>query len=572
MEMVAERYPDQYSEILQGLHNIGEDVATHYGGVGSLTLESFFLPKKVQQARQKLTTELEAIRANPALDIKEKNARTALALEKAKDKLGESVLRELKDSSFGVQIKGGSRGNKNQALSLLVGSLLAYDNEGDEIPLPILRGFSEGLTPSEYWATAMSARSGLIGTKLATPEAGNIANQIIGALQRLRVVEAKEPKSKAGYPISPTDPNYEGSIIAKDVGTIAKAGDVLTPRLARKIKQIQDVILIHSPITSQAEFGISQEAAGKISGEFPSIGAFSGISAAQSLTEPLSQTAIGSKHVGSRAAPGIESIKQLIEIPANIPEEAAIVENAGRVLKIEDSPIGGKIIYVGGDKYAIAAGLEPTVKVGQQVERGQTISQGVPSPRRLVQLKGIGEGRKDFVDIFSQALREAGIDHNKRNVEYIARGLINHVRITQPFKSWLPGDLVEFSALSRQYAPREGGGAVPPSRAVGQYLEEPVAHLTVGTQLSKKNAKLLDKLGFKEVLVHKEAPPFVPEMRRAMESTMHAPDWLMRMGGYHLQRSMLSALHGGQAPAKPTEPTSVLAQTILQGAPATIKG
>jgi len=568
MMLVAKRHPDKYKDVLQSLHEIGEDVGSGYGGVGSLTLDSLVPNKELALIKNGIRKKIITLKSNPNLTPDQRDAKIIAVVQEGRDQLSSRISGSLESTAFGVQLKGGTRGSPSQVMSIITGDMLASDGMGKVIPLPLMRGYSEGLSPAEYWVAAQPARSGLIGTKLATPEAGNVANQLAISLHRLRITEAKEKSDRVGIPIDPSDSDYIGSVLSRDIPSIANAGDILTPELARVLKKVKKKkILIHSPITSQAEFGISQQAAGEWYNGLLPIGAFAGITAGQALSEPLSQVAISSKHQGQRTAPGLDLIKQLVTVPTHFPAEAPVSKASGRVLRIKDTATGAKSITIGNEEYIAPPGMEPLVELGDTVEQGQVLSQGMPNPRLLAQYRGIGAGRVEFARIFSKALKDSGIDHNKRNVEYLARGLINHVRITTPYKDWLPGDLVEFSRLSRTYKPRKGAALSRLNAAAGKYLEEPVGYFTIGTQLNKSTAKKLSDMGFDEVLVNTDAPPWTAEVRRGMEASMHSDDWLQRLGGYYLKDSFLDALHSGNAPAKPLDPTALFTQLVTTGAP-----
>jgi len=193
------------------------------------------------------------------------------------------------------------------------------------------------------------------------------------------------------------------------------------------------------------------------------------------------------------------------------------------------------------------------------------LSTGISNPATIARVLGIGDARRRFVDIFSDALKESGIGHNKRNIEFIARGLVDHARIDKPYGDFLPGDIVEFSALSRHYQPREGAVAANPTQSVGRYLEKPVAYHTIGTRITRPMAKELKALGYGDLLVHSEPPPFSPEMRRAMDASRYSLSWMDRLGGFYLKRSLLDALYSGQTSSDPTNPVDLIPQIVMEG-------
>ena len=86
---------------------------------------------------------------------------------------------------------------------------------------------------------------------------------------------------------------------------------------------------------------------------------------------------------------------------------------------------------------------------------------------------------------------------------------------------------------------------VPPNRAVGQYLERPVLHHTIGTKIRPGMLKEMQQLGVNAVYAHPEPPPFEAEMIRGMANAAHDPDWQTRMLGSYQQKSTLEAARRG---------------------------
>ena len=163
----------------------------------------------------------------------------------------------------------------------------------------------------------------------------------------------------------------------------------------------------------------------------------------------------------------------------------------------------------------------------------------LPNPAKIVEHKGIGEGRRYFTEAFRDATASAGIPAHRRNIELLARGLINHVRLTDEVGDHVPEDVVPYSTLERNYQPREGTRRLPPSQAKGKYLEEPVLHHTIGTPLRPRMIKELEDFGVKEVSVHDNPPPFQAEMVRGMANLGADEDWMTSMYGSGLKASLL---------------------------------
>ena len=204
-------------------------------------------------------------------------------------------------------------------------------------------------------------------------------------------------------------------------------------------------------------------------------------------------------------------------------------------------------MLIGDTEHYIPAGLESLVKPGQRVEQGDIMSECIPNPAELVEHLGIGAGRLNFVHSFKKAFKDSGMNANRRNIEVLTRGLVNHVNVTESdgVDNALPGDLVEYSSIARNYRPRYGFKVARPAAVVGHYLERPVNQYSIGTRITKRVADDLDQSGVQQVTAHAEPAPFQPKMVRAMEQSLVAPDWQTRLGGSYMERGLLDSLHKG---------------------------
>ena len=269
-----------------------------------------------------------------------------------------------------------------------------------------------------------------------------------------------------------------------------------------------------------------------------------------SNSEPVSQASLGSKHSGgvagaSKAVGGFGALDQFIQVPQESPNWAAHAEKDGHVKAIVDAPAGGKYVVIDGVNHYVPVGFDTLVKPGDEVEAGDILSDGLPNPAKVVQHKGVGEGRRYFVQEFRRSMQNSGIPVHRRNLELLARGLINHVRLEDEVGDHVPDDVVPYDTLEASWEPRKNARRMKPGSAVGKYLERPVLHYTVGTRVGKRVAADLDEFGVKEVDVHDDPPPFMPEMVRGMENLQHDPDPMSKMLGSNLQKSFLGSVHRG---------------------------
>jgi len=269
-----------------------------------------------------------------------------------------------------------------------------------------------------------------------------------------------------------------------------------------------------------------------------------------SNSEPISQGQLNAKHSGGvagqeKAVGGFKYLDQLIQIPQKMVGGAAHATLDGTVQRVEEAAAGGQHVTIDGKSHYVGAGFTVRVKKGDVVEAGDMISDGIPNPSIITEHKGVGEGRRYFVNEFRTAMRNSNMGHNRRNIELLARGLINHVKLTEETDTNVPDDIVPYSTLEHTYKPRAGYEQLTPKKALGQYLERPVLHYTIGTKVRPSMLRDFDEFGVTELPVHKQAPPFVPHMVRGMYQLQHDPDWMTQMYGAGLKKSLLTSTARG---------------------------
>ena len=238
---------------------------------------------------------------------------------------------------------------------------------------------------------------------------------------------------------------------------------------------------------------------------------------------------------------GLDAIRNFTQTPETFPDRAAVAEEAGKVSDIKPAPQGGTFITVGDRQHYALPGFEPTVKVGDSVEQGDILSDGLADPHDIVRLRGLGEGRKYYMDRLSKMLEDSGTGHvNHLNAELITRGTLDNVRITndEGLGNYLPDDVANYSAVMQNYSPPADTDMTELKRAEGKYLQQPVLHYTVGTQLTPKMLKHIGSLGFKHVATSATAPGFAPEMVRLQAAGYSGDDWMAKLNTSRLSDNL----------------------------------
>lgn len=277
------------------------------------------------------------------------------------------------------------------------------------------------------------------------------------------------------------------------------------------------------------------------------------------IIKPFIVCSNSSKHSGgalgseSHELSGFEEIEQFVDVPKNFVGKSVLAPKDGIIENIYKAPQGGHYIRVGGEQIHIPEHRKLIVKAGDKVEAGDMLSDGTPNPAELAGYKGIGEGRKYFVDKFYELLNKHNVDSNRKNIEALSRGFFDRVKVTSPegVAGYEIGERVPYTYIQREYTPREGSELKQVgSQSSGQYLEKPVLHYTIGTRVTPSVVNTLKKYGIKEVLVNPKHPGFEPDVVRLMDIPSKDPDWKVRLSGFGLKSSFLDAAQKGSISKK----------------------
>jgi DNA-directed RNA polymerase beta' subunit len=558
---LAKRYPDKYRDVMKQLHDVGKDAGYSSAGL-SFSLKHIRPTLAVRAAQIRTQSAMQQILSDKRLGDKEKQLKLLELAETTQKELLDKVYKEAEsqDNPLVHQIAGSGVGNKYQLNSLIGADMQYLDHRGDPIPIPVLRGYGQGLRPVEYFAGAFGTRKGVIDLKTATADAGFYGKQLAQMTHRLLVTadddddtdeERVAAAMERGYPTDVDDADNEGSLLARPVGPY-KRNTVLTPKILRDIKEmgVKD-LLVRSPIVGgPADGGVYARDVGyREKGRLPPAGDYVGIAAAQALSEPVTQSQISSKHSGgvggAGAISGFKALNALVQVPKKYPDGAAHAQVDGRVQEIRPAPQGGHYVQVNGQDHYVPTERALAIKKGDQLEAGDVLSDGMPNPAEIVKHKGVGEGRRYFVQAMRQVMGNSGIGAHRRNIELLSRGLINHVRLTDEYGDYAPDDVVPYSMLERNWTPRDGSVSAAPQTLTGHYLEKPVLHYSIGTKIGTGVLANLNKYGIKNVQAHKEPPPFQPEMVRGMANISNDPDWMTRMLGSYQEKGLMNSVHRG---------------------------
>ena len=547
MAGLASRYPGLYAGLAKRLGDIGREAAYRQGetiGLSDMKLQTFDKNKLLKA----MDDEIAALDRNaPGFG----DARLAIWLKTANLMQKGAMSAAMREgSNIGNSVVSGARGKPPQLRAMLATPGLYADHFGNTIPIFVRHSFSEGLRPAELLAGTFGARASTISTKKQTAKGGDWGKQLNQAAATLVVTEA-DCGTDNGIDLDPDDESIRGRVLALPAAGMP-AGTTIGKKEAAELRKAGSPVVVRSPSTCRAE-GLCSKCVGKFyDNKFPSIGDSVGVTAAQSLSEPIVQGALNQKHTagmasGKRVYSGFDYINQFTQVPSEFRDRAVLAEEPGMVDSVTQAPQGGFHVVVGGERHYVPAGHEVTVAPGQNVERGDELSEGLKSPADMVRLRGLGEGRRYFAERLRTMLADSGQPADARNTEILSRALLDGVVVdaAEGIGDWLPDDAVRYSAMDRAYAPPADTKTLPVHEAVGKYLQSPRLHYTIGTQLAKSMADRLDKAGYKTVDVSDEEPGFSPEMSRMRTSTHGMGDWMAAMNTSYLKKQLQDAANRG---------------------------
>lgn len=536
---LAQEDPAEYVEIVSKLKALGDDISTLEGisvGIDDITPQY-----KIRDGLM-----------NPAVAAL-KNATTKGQKEQIILDVQKKMLEHTKThpGTMTAMALSGARGNIPQLMKTIASPVATTTGRGEINPWLISRSYAEGLSAADHWAAGNEARHNTVQTYTAIAEPGDMSKVMTNNMYPL-VVTADDCGTHNGLALSTSDGNIVDRYLAKD-----QAGyhhnDLITKAVATKLQAKTPTVYVRSPMTCEQTEGVCRKCQGLDERGRPhAIGINVGVRAAQSISEPLTQMALGAKHgmrVLKGASPkleGMAGIRQLLEVPQTFINKAPLAERNGTITKIQPAPHGGTHIYVDNVQHYAGPNLKVLVHVGQKVEAGDVLSEGIPKPDELIRHKGFGAGRQYLVDTLHDIYRGQGFNVDKRHLELVARADLNHVKVLEhsdDHPELVKGEVVPYVLF--RGAAAKAGKVVPLKDAVGGVLAKEVLHYTAGTPITQSLAEKLKEHKVTEVAVASSLPRVEFLMRPMARNPLLYPDWMARLSHRYLKDSLLQGARTG---------------------------
>lgn len=445
----------------------------------------------------------------------------------------------------------GARGNAAQLMKIVSTPLATIHPKEGLVPHLLDRSYSEGLTPAQYWLHGPEVRANEVAARISVSEPGEVAKVLVNNMIS-KVVTQGDCGTHAGIRMRVDDPHAIDRHSQADGGLARNT--LITPRVIQELHRRKVLnILLRSPMTCAATHGVCQMCQGlSEKGQVHTVGATVGVRAAQAMAEPLTQMALSARH-GSltvrgtvQELTGLKGVRQLLDIPEAFQHEALLASHSGVVKKIEKAPQGGHYLWLDDTRHYAGPNLTIHHPVGTHVEAGDTLTNGVPHPAKIVEHKGLGAGRAYFVDALHSVYKREGVDIDKRHLELLAKSDINHVRLAEvdhEHPEFLKGDVINYNAFRDAYA--KDTIELPIKSATGRRLGREVLHHTVGTLITPNLARTLEANGIHSVHVAKSMPRIEFVMKPFTMNPLLDRDWMARLSHRYLKQSIGEAAHTG---------------------------
>jgi len=343
-------------------------------------------------------------------------------------------------------VKSGARGSWSQFKQMTVAPMLVADSKGEPVPIPIPKSYSEGLDIGSYFASMHGARMGTIGRVQGTQAPGKMSKQLINTTMSQMVIDEDCGATKGVVlPIDNRDVLDRFTVREIDLGNKAgndkgkiPAGSLVTSDMLSRLKNNKvNKIEVRSPLKCAHGKGLCAKCYGlNEDGQLHSPGSNVGVIAAQALGEPATQLAMNAFHTGgivgakgTNATSLFNRLEQLLNVPKKLPGSATLADTDGTVSAIEKDPAGGWRVHVSGKDHYVPASRTLTVKKGDEVKMGDSISDGPKNPREMLARTNMNAVQQYLTDEIWNSYKDEG-PVRRRNVETFVRAMTNLSEVT----------------------------------------------------------------------------------------------------------------------------------------------
>ena len=422
------------------------------------------------------------------------------------DKTTDAVTKALTDNldkynSLNMIATSGARGSIKQLRQLAGMRGLMFATNGKTIEIPIKSNFREGLTMLEYFMGAKGSRKSLSDTALRTADSGYLTRRLVDVSQDV-IVREEDCGATSGIVVSDivsgqtvVEKFFDRLVGRYTVNDVVndETGELIVPANTMISEEMANDIIaagitqveVRTILRCLAKRGVCVHCYGAdlAHGTPVAIGEAVGVIAAQSIGEPGTQLTMRTFHTGGVAGSditqGLPRVEELFE--ARRPKKTAIVTEFTGTARIQSDKKLSKVLIQNpveptADEvvYEIPFGMRLCIEDGQQVVRGQQLTEGFLNPADVLHMSGIDAVYDYIIREVQKVYRGEDVEINDKHVECITRQMTRKVEIEDAGDTdLLVGtkiDIIEFREANEKIEERIANGEVHLRRAEGAPL------------------------------------------------------------------------------------------------------
>lgn len=468
-ELITHYGIDATPQVLDKIKDFGYKYST-YSGV-TWGLDNIQVPEAKKEIIATGRKEEELVRDQFAEGLLSEDEQYQKVIEiwaHAKQKIEKSIPDTLdkKGSTYDL-ITSGARGSMGSLVQMCGMKGLIVNTLGETLDFPIIPSYIEGLSPLEYFITTHGSRKGQADTALNTAKAGYLTRRLVDVAQDVVVTE-EDCGTKNGKMVKAVDGVFSKYILGrilladikdKDGNILYKKGSLIMKEDANKLESMGITeALIRTPLACETIHGICRTCYGLDLGRniMIELGQAVGIIAAQAIGEPGTQLTLRTFHAGGVATvditTGLPRVEEIFE--RRIPKNPAIIsETKGEVIDIKDNGKERIIKVLSESKadgkknemeYVFSSRRQPIVKEGDNVEKGELLTDGSANITEIVKHGGSALAEEYIIDEINKVYDLQSASISRKHIEIIVRQMFSRKKIKDAGDTtFSPGEIVE---------------------------------------------------------------------------------------------------------------------------------
>ncbi|MDD6847458.1 MAG: DNA-directed RNA polymerase subunit beta', partial [Oscillospiraceae bacterium] len=431
-----------------------------YSTIGAITVAvcDATIPPAKGEIIAEAETKVDAIREEYLMGLRSDEERYADVL-KVWEKATDDVTAKLQEgldryNPIYMMADSGARGSMSQIRQLAGMRGLIANTSGKTIEIPIRANYREGLNILEYFISSRGARKGLADTALRTADSGYLTRRLVDVSQDV-IIREDDCGTKDGLEVF--DIVSEGNVIegleerligryliddfCDENGNVLVSNQVMMTEKEAKIiiDSGAESVKIRSVLGCCAKHGVCRKCYGSnLANRQPvTVGESVGIIAAQSIGEPGTQLTMRTFHTGGVASAeditqGLPRVEELFE--SRKPKSLAIISEIDGEVRFEERKNARHAVIFNKENneeraYLIPFGFRVRVEEGQQIKKGDKITDGAVNPHDVLAILGTNAVQDYLISEVQSTYRLQGVDINDKHIEVIVRQMLRKVKV-----------------------------------------------------------------------------------------------------------------------------------------------